>query len=275
MSEEQSVQPAQAIATQQTEENGPPKSSFGTFVLKIFAGTAGGAAGSLIMILIFFLASSILTPLSGDYKTGDYVSPLFIFIIMIMIFFSSTIGNLISTWLIALTERGRYVRISSAIYQVFIISVIIFVLTAPVYFITGNANLAFMGYVVGLHVIVSAQVSALILEIVSNYRYALVGVYGVTFGVLVSAGILFALSTFIPNYSVLLFVALPIVWGSIALLNGLVGMVYNGIANAYDKDFLSTQTVYGSDYGRDVEEEPVTEAPKTQDEEGADFLRHN
>ena len=41
-----------------------------------------------------------------------------------------------------------------------------------------------------------------------------------------------------------------------------------------DKDFLSTQTVYGADYGREVEE-VEEEAPKAKDESGADFLRHN
>lgn len=253
---------------------GPLKTSFGEFVLKIFAGLFGGGAGSLIMVVIFLIASSILAPISSGLETGEAISPVFIFIVMIMIFLSSTLSNLVSTWLIALTERDRYQRLSSAIYQVFIINLIIFILTAPVYFITANVSLTFMAYAVALHVIVSAHVSALILEIVANYRYALVGVYGVTFGILVSAGILFALSSLIPKASILLFITLPIVWGSIALLQGLVSMVYGGIASAYDKDFLSTQTVYGNDYGEEVEEQKI-EAPKAKDEAGADFLRHN
>ena len=107
-------------------------------------------------------------------------------------------------------------------------------------------------------------------------RYSLVGLYGVTFGVLVSAIILFALSSIIPNPTILLFIALPVVWGSIALLQGLVGMIYGWIANTYDKDFLSTQEIYGNDYGKEVEESEENQAkPKAQDEQGADFLRHN
>ena len=41
----------------------------------------------------------------------------------------------------------------------------------------------------------------------------------------------------------------------------------------YDKDFLSTQTVYGDDYGKEVE--TPKESPKAKDESGGDFLRHN
>lgn len=256
-------------------EFGPPKVSFATFLLKLLAGIAGGISGSLILLLIFFLSSSFLTPLT-TYQDGTeniVISPIFTFILMMMIFLSSTIGNILSTWLMALTERGRYTRVSSAIYQVFIISLIIFILMVPVYFITGSDYIA---YAVALHVIISAQVSALILEIVSNYKYSLVGVYGVTFSVIASAGILFGLAHFIPseNTEILLFALLPVVWGSIGFVQTIFTMLYGWIARTYDKDFLSTETVYGSDYGKEVEEtEPET--PKAKDEAGADFLNHN
>ena len=254
----------------QETEFGPPRISFATFLLKILASLAGGVSGSLILLLIFFIADSFSASLTNQEVE---VSPIFTFILMMMIFLSSTIGNIISTWLMALTERGRYTRLSSAIYQVFIISVIIFILMAPVYFITAAGNISVIAYAVALHVIISAQVSALILEIVSNYKYSLVGVYGITFSIITSAGIMFGLSQIIPNPQILLFAALPIVWGSIGFVQSIFTMIYGWMARTYDKDFLSTQTVYGSDYGKEVEsEEP--EAPKAKDEAGSDFLRH-
>jgi len=258
------------------QELGPGRISFGTFLLKILAGAAGGIAGSLILVVIFVLASSILTPITGAQE-GDIiqVSPIFTFILMMMIFLSSTVGNIMSTWLMALTERGKYTRIASAISQVFILSMIIFVLMVPVYFITSATNVNITAYAVALHIIISAQVSALILEIVSNYRYALVGVYGITFSVLTSAGIMFGLAGIVKSPQILLFVALPIVWGSIAFVQSIFTILYGWIARTYDKDFLSTQTVYGSDYGKEVEVEEEPETPKAKDEEGANFLRHN
>ena len=256
------------------QEVGPSRISFATFLLKILAGTAGGVGGSIILVLIFILAASVFEPITSAEEQITSISPIFAFILMMTIFLSTTIGNIVSTWLLALTERDKYKRISSAIYQVFILSLIIFVFTAPIYLITATTNPTITAYVVGLHIILSAQVSALILEIVSNYRYSLVGVYGVTFSVLVAAGILFILSGMVSSPSILLFAALPIVWGSMAFVGSIVTVFYGWLARTYDRDFLSTQTVYGNDYGNEVEsEEP--EDPKAKDEIGSDFLRHN
>lgn len=257
---------------EEIEEIGPERISFATFLLRLIAGCAGGVAGGVVLLLVFMLVSSVFEPLATLNEQITYISPIFTFILVTMIFVSTTIGNIASTWLMGLVEKGRYQKISSAIYQIFIISLIIFIVLSPVYFVTGAANPAVTAYVVALHIILAAQVSALILEIVSNYRYSLVGVYGVTFSVLVSAGILFSMASFIENPQILLFIALPVVWGSIAFVGGIVNNIYVWLAKTYDKDFLAIDTAYGEDYGEEVEEE---EEPAAKDEEGGDFLRHN
>ncbi|MDA1060938.1 MAG: hypothetical protein O3B47_04050 [bacterium] len=261
------------------EENkpdiGPPRISFATFLLKVLAGAAGGVGGTLILVVIFFLASAVFQPITSGLAEGESVSPIFIFVLMMMIFLSSTTGNIVSTWLMALSEKDKYTRLSSAIYQVFIVSVIIFILMVPVYFITATSNISITAYAIALHIIISAQVSALILEIVSNYKHALIGVYGVTFSILISAGLMFGLGGFIKAPQILLFIALPVVWGSIAFVQSLTTVLYGWIARMYDKDFLSTQTMYGQDYGNEVESVEEVEAPKAEDEAGSDFLRHN
>jgi len=82
------------------------------------------------------------------------------------------------------------------------------------------------------------------------------------------------LASAIQNTAILLFAALPVVWGSIAVVQSITIMIYGWIARVYDKDFLSTQTVYGDDDGKEVESEEEA-APKAKDEAGADFLRNN
>ncbi len=255
------------------EEIGPNKIPFTTFLLKLISAGVGGGVGSLILLLIFFVASSMLTPLTN--AADNYISPIFVFILLMMIFLSTTVGNIISTWLLALTEPHKYKRIPSTIYQVFIISLIIFILMAPIYFVTAVSGVELIAYAVALHIILSAQVSSLILEIISNIKHALVGVYGVTFSILLSAGLMFGFSSIVEAPQILLFVALPIVWLSIALVGSLTTIIYGWIARIYDKDFLSTQTVYGDDYGKDIEEIEKKLHPKAEDEAGADFLRHN
>ena len=262
------------MTEEKTEEkiqaDGPPTISFSTFLLRILAGVGGGFGGTIVLAIIFLLASSVLKPVMGG---EEYVSPIFVFVLLMMVFISSTAGNIASAWLLSLTGSGRYKRVSSAISQIFVLCLITFLIMVPVYFITANTNIQVTAYVVGVHIILSAQASALILEIVSNYKYALVGLYGTTFAVLASAGVLAAASGFIESPQILLFAALPLVWGAIGFVSSIVTGFYSWLASTYDKDFLSTQTVYGEDYGEQIEEAP--EAPKAKDEAGADFLRHN
>ena len=158
--------------------------------------------------------------------------------------------------------------------QVFKVNLIVFLLMVPVYFLTASMGIEAVSYVVTLHMIIAAQVSVLIMEIVSNYKYALVGVYGTTFSIVVAIAILFALARILGNAPILIFLALPVVWVSIALIGSLVTVIYGWLAGVYDKDFLSTQTMYGDDYGKEVESEAEI-APKAEDEEGAEFLRKN
>lgn len=251
-----------------------PQLSFTTFLLKLLAGGAGGVAGTLILLLIFVLAESVLTPLTVN-SASDVVSPVFVFILMMMIFVSSTASNILSVWLLSLTERERYTKISSTIYQVFIISLMIFLLMVPVYFIASTMDGAITAYTVGLHIIIAAQVSALILEIISNYRYSLLGVYGVTFSILMSAGILFAIMSTIASPLILLFAAIPVVWFSIAFVQSIVTMLYSWLVNVYDKDFLSADELYGDDYGRPDSAPSKKKTPRAKDEAGAAFLRKN
>lgn len=265
---------AEKMITPAQEESdiGPARISFSTFLLKLLAGSVGGSVGTLVLLVIFLVASSFLQPLTEGLD--EYVSPIFVFFLMVMIFLSSTIANLLSVFLISLTERDKYKRVKTAVSQIFSLSVIIFILMVPVYFLTAAVDVSVTVYAIALHIIISAQVSAMILEIVSNYRYSLVGLYGITFSILFSAMILFSLYGLVGNPTILLFMAIPVVWGSIALIGNVTTMIYGWIARTYDKDFLSTQTVYGDDYGKEVEE-PEDRTPRAVDEEGADFLRHN
>lgn len=243
---------------------------FATFLLRLIAGSVGGVLGSLVILLIFILGASILDPLTSGSGLDD-VSPIFVFVVLIMIFLGSTVSNILSAWLMALSEGGKYRRISSSIYQIFIVNLIIFILLAPVYFITAGVNISITAYVIALQIVLSAQVSALILEVVSNSRHALVGVYGTTFAILLSAAGLFLLSGFVESPQILLFTALPVVWGSIAFVGGIFTILYGWIARTYDKDFLATDTNYGEDYGKKEE----AAIKKAKDEVGAEFLRHD
>lgn len=251
---------------------GPARISFPMLLLKVISGIFGGGVGALIFIFIFVIGSSILAPLTNTESTAEYVSPIFIFLLIVMVFLSSTIGNILSTLFLALTEREKYSKVASCIYQIFIVSIIIFILMVPVYFIAVSADMKLATLTIALHIIISAVVSSLILEVVSNTKYSLLGVYGVTFSMILSSSVLFGLYYYLESTQLLLFLVLPIVWGCYALVYSIVNMLYGWIIDIYDKDFLSIYERYGDDYGQKIVEKIVH---KAKDEAGSDFLRHN
>ncbi len=262
---------------QQAEpEYGPRKMSFFTLVLKTFAGLAGGVAGTLVLLIIFLLTSSILQPvLSPAEAQAQEVSPLFIFVLMAMIFATSVVSSLVAPLLISYTERERYTRVTTALSQIFIINIVIFAFVAPIYLTTSTANLTLTAAAAGLQILLSSTAAALIMELIHDYRYSLISVYTTILGVLVASAVSFFLYAGIGGggTTLLLFAVLPLIWALIGFFQGAVAMFYYWIYQNYGVDFLATSTNYGSDYGIPDESEEEEEEPRHEDTEGGNFLR--
>lgn len=259
----------QAVAKQL----GPAKISFPVLLLKVLAGLAGGGIGALVLLVISVLAAAIVSPLINPAEATESISPVFVFVASIMAFLASTAADILSALFLSLTEREKYTKTSTVIYHIFILNVVLFILMVPVYFIAINTMVTLSIFIVALHVIISTQASALILETVSSNKYTLVGLYGITFSIVISAAILFGLYGG-TSPAIVLFTALPVVWGTIAFVHGAFSMIYSWIVDIYDKDFLSLEIDYGADYGKSVESS-APKTPRAKDEAGAEFLRHN
>lgn len=253
-------------------EGTPPSPTFLTLVLKTFAGLGGGIAGTLILLMIFLGASSILQPsLNPDISAAGEISsknPLFIFVFMAMIFLTSIGSNLLGSLFFTFVEHEKYSRTSTALYQIFAVNLVIFTLLAPLYILLDSRNLLQMiGFLAAFHVMISALASAIILEIIGNLRYALVGVYGVVFSLVISAAITLTIYQF-SRPVIVLFATLPVIWMTLGFVTTISTMLYRWIWSLYGKDFLMSTTDYGRDYG----EQEVEEAPPPPDVSGADFL---
>lgn len=267
---------------------GPPKVSLLTFGLKLVSAFFGGIAGTLVLIGIFLLSQKFLSPLMSGESIESYISIFFVFIIMIMVFLSTTISNVLSAVLIGVSESEKYKRLSTAVFQIFLVSIIVFIFLVPLYLVTAAINPNYLFLAVALNVLLSVQISALVLEIISNYRHSLVGVYGIALSLPLAAFLLVITSNiFGSNPGILLFASLPIVWVSIAIMNSIVNNIYRFIAITYDKDFLATDTFYSSDYGKDdrevvfegfeIEEndDSTQGEPQRAEKSGKDFLISN
>jgi len=253
-------------------EAGPPSPTFLTLVLKTFAGIGGGIAGMLILLVIFLGASTILqSAINPGFATDQTTkNPLFIFVFMAMIFLTSLGSNLLGSLFFTFVEHEKYTRTSTAMYQIFFANLVIFALMAPIYLLLDSRNeLDLVGFLAGFHVVIGALASTMILEIIGNLRYALVGVYGVVFSLLISTGFSMIVYEFSGrNPTVVLFASLPIMWTALGFVTVISEMFYRWLWTVYGTDFLMSGTEFGKDYG---EEEPE-DTPPPPDVSGSEFL---
>lgn len=254
---------------------GPRAVPFLTVLLRTFGGLGGGIVGTGLILVIAFLGSGIL---SSAFGVG--VHPLFVFVFLAMMFVGSCAANVLGPLFVGLVDREKYTHLASSLYQIFIANVVMLVVVAPVYMVVASLKPELIGGVAALQVVVSAFVSAMILEIVASYRYALLGVYATAFSALIASGVYFFFYGVSSSSTpiILLFVALPVMWTSIALFGGLLEWVYAWFYKVYGVDFLSSVMKYGEDVRWiSVEEEEKQELDQFKTalgkkEGGAEFL---
>lgn len=262
------------MSAENETQTGPPNPSFLTLVLKTLAGLGGGIAGMLILLVIFFGASTILQSAfnPGGLGAEDLgKNPLFIFVFMAMIFLTSLGSNLLGSLFFTFVENEKYTRTSTILYQIFFVNIVIFTILAPVYLLLDSRGLLDMtGFLAAFHVLLSALASVMILEILGNLRYAVVGVYANVFSLIFSTAVSMLLYEFSGrNPTIVLFAALPLMWTTLGFVTVIVTMLYHWIYTVYGTDFLMSKTSFGKDYG---EPEPE-EAPPPPDVTGGEFLK--
>lgn len=266
----------QAVYAPTSEAYGPRQVSLFVLFAKTFLGFCGGIFGSIVLLLIFLASSSILQPvLSPAEATTEQISPIFIVILMAMIFVTSLVSSMLSPLLLSYTERYRYPRIITAIYQIFIINLVIFLFVAPIYLTTSTTSLEFTAYAAGIQIVLVATSSALIMEILNDQRYPLLGVYTTVIGMLVATATNLFIFQLFKSTTILLFTAVPIIWASIGFFQATLAMVYNWYYLNWGNDFLAVSASYGNEYAGVAEEvQEEEEAEKVPDDrDGGDFLK--
>lgn len=269
-------QTAENQLPQQSEEAvyGPRPMSFFTLVLKTFAGLAGGIAGTIVLVLIFLATSSILQPVLGGVEqlSPDEINPLFTIVLVSMVFATSLISSMVGALLLGYTERERYTRISTTMGQIFIMNIVIFAFVMPVYLTASTTSLAVTAGAAALQVILSATAGSLILELIHDSKYPLLAVYETLLAILAAMAVSLVLFALTGNATILLFIALPMIWGFLGFSHAAVTMFYYWIFTTWGTDYLATETQFGTDYGIPDESEEIAEEEQQEDVEGGDFL---
>jgi MFS family permease len=251
----------------------PPKMTFLSLITRTAAGLGGGIAGTFILLIIYILSVSVIAPVLTPSENGAEVSPLFIFVLMGMIFASTLAANIFAPLFISFTERERYKRVTTSLFQIFIINVVVFLILVPVYLFSQGFSLEFISYAAGLHIAFSVLASALVFEILSEYKYAILGVYSTIFAVLAGISLNIMLYQATGTATILLFIALPVLWGGIGFVHGIILMLYNWIVSTWGTDYLATTQEYSKDYGIREDEQDIYVEDKPEDTEGVEFLK--
>lgn len=259
---------------QQNTADNAPKFTFLSLITRTLAGLGGGIAGTIILLVFWMLSSSVLQPVLNQTEEAVDVSSVFTIVVMVMVFISLLAANILSPLFISFTQGEKYKRVTTSLFQIFIMNVVIFMLLVPIYLFSTNIGLEFLSFAGGLQMALAVMASSLVFEIIANFKYSLLGVYSTIFAVLGATVFGALLYQTTGSALVLIFLALPLLWGGVGFTYGLVGMIYSWIVSTWGVDYLATTQEYSQDYGKQEEEDmvEVTE-PEPEDTEGVDFLR--
>lgn len=231
--------------------------TFTLFLLRLLSGITGGIAGTLAAFVIYFLMLSFI-------PANEAATSLSTFTIIIMAFVGTMIANTITAVMLTFMDSQKYNRRKTTITHVFLFNLILFLLTILLYILAIPMNIV-IG-VAALHFLLSAFVSALIIEILAGHEYSLLGIYGVSLGIFVSISFAFvALAAGVSPLFITLS-AMPIVWFILIIVSGFTELIYDNFLRYYGVDALNTET----DLGGDTDVEPTDEDEDSEEEPDQD-----
>jgi len=214
---------------------GPRKPTGYVFIIRLIASLAGGIIGSLSIFAIFVFSQVLFT--------AEAENPLSLFIIILIIFVGSLLTNLITVFMISYFDREIYSRHLTILTQAFIIQVILFLFSVPFYILIHSLPLGaeHIRYVAGFHLLLSTQICALLLELLAETPYKMVGLYGISFGSFFSMITIIMVIQFNLEF-LLIFIIPPLLWVSMELFRSLADILYYYFYKFYGIDVLNTKT---------------------------------
>jgi hypothetical protein len=227
--------------------------TFTLFFLRLISGIVGGAAGTLALFVVYFIMMNLVPQTEG-------VSSLSLFVIIIMTFVGTLTANTVTGVMITFMDSQKYSRRKTTIMHIFLFNLILFFLTIPLYLLGVTLNIA--NGIAAVHFLLSAFITALIIEVLAGYEYSLLGIYSTALGIFLSIAIaLIMMAAGTPPITIM-FAAMPGVWLILQVVGGFTELVYDNFVRLYGIEPLNINT----DLGGDKEIEPE----EKEDEDGVD-----
>lgn len=212
--------------------------TFSLFFLRLLSGIIGGATGTLALFVIYFIMSNVMP------QTKD-VNSLSLFVIIVMTFVGTITANTITGVMITFMDNEKYSRRKTTIVHIFLFNLILFFATIPLYLLGVMLNIT--NGIAAVHFLLSAFVSALIMEVLAGYKYSLLGIYSTALGIFVSIGIALLMLAAGAKPIVIMFSAMPGVWLILQIIGGIAELIYDNFVHLYGIDAMDIQTDLGGD----------------------------
>lgn len=157
---------------------GPRKTDLTYVGLIAIGSVVSGFIGWVVTLLFIFFFASKTTNAQGIYA----------YLFSMGGFFTSTITVFMTLWMNKVIAPDKYRQGITTFTQVAIFSILLYIFMLPLYIYLGAIDNNVIYIFVG-HVLLSILGNAIITEVLSNYRYVLLGLYGSFAGFLATAGI--------------------------------------------------------------------------------------
>lgn len=210
---------------------GPKKIELADIGVSSLGWLIAGLIASIIILIIVFASSSIIS-IPGTFeqaRLGLGTNGIFPFILSFITFIATTAMILLTYKILQMIHGEKYKKSSIVYGQISFFGILTYIFFTPIYIFTGIGSYDNIMLVFITHAIILAFGTSIIIEILSNYRYILTGIYGSFVGVFVTGILAISIfSSFNSGYAKLLslLVILPIINTCIILFKQLFEFVY-------------------------------------------------
>lgn len=223
---------------------GPKKIVLTDVLINSLGALIAGFIGSLILLTIVFVSSKIISipnTFSSARLDESLRSPMFPFVLSFITFFTTMVSFFIATKVLHMTDPTRYKKSRIAYGQIGIFWILTYLCITPIYIFMGVINYDNIMLIFIIHCLILSFWTSLILEILNNYRYILVGYYWNFFALFVTSMMTVVLFISMPSGSAKLFsllLMLPLILLGNTLFKGLFELLYYHYHNFSNTDPL-------------------------------------
>ncbi|MCH2188710.1 hypothetical protein MK079_02700 [Candidatus Gracilibacteria bacterium] len=211
---------------------GPKEITLSDIGIHTLGSLIAGILGSIVIVFLsFFLSSGINIPQAFDASTqaGIKTSALFPLLLSVIVLLGSTVTIGLTYFIGHMTNPEQYKKNIVIFGQIAFFAALTYIIITPIYILMGLQDYNNILVIALIHMTLVCFGTHIILEILNNYRYVLIGVYGSFLGLFVSLVLTSSIfQAFSSGYAklVALVLILPVISLAISLIKHLFAFAY-------------------------------------------------